>query len=185
MDHTCCPDVLLDNEEKRMLGTKHERGFTLIELIIGFVVVGILFMIGLPNFSLWLQNAQIRTAAESIQDGLQLARSEAVRMNSRVSFSITGNDWSVDALTPASNIQSHSGLTTPNATVTTPQNAIVFTGMGRVTSLTNTTLNVTNANGSTCQGVGGIIRCLNVNVLVGGSIRLCDPALPALNPQSC
>ena len=179
------PGPAARNFSETAYAMKRMAGVTLIELIIGIVIMSIVLALGLPSFQVWLQNVQIRTAAESMQDGLQLARSEAVRMNSRVAFSVTGNNWSVDAVTPAANIQSYSGSTTPNATVTTPQNAIVFTGMGRVTPLANVTFNVTNPTGGTCQAIGGSMRCLNVRVLVGGSIRLCDPALPATNPQSC
>ena len=42
-----------------------------------------------PSFSDWIRNTRIRTAAEAFQNGLQLARAEAVRRNAWVRFQIT------------------------------------------------------------------------------------------------
>jgi prepilin-type N-terminal cleavage/methylation domain-containing protein len=63
-----------------------QRGMTLIEMAIGLVIVGLLLVMALPGFGTWLQNSQIRNAAESLQNGLQLTRAEAVRRNTRVQF---------------------------------------------------------------------------------------------------
>lgn len=67
----------------------YQRGVSLIELIIGIVVLSLVLALGMPSFSAWVQNAQTRTAAESILNGLQLARNEAVRRNANVRFSLT------------------------------------------------------------------------------------------------
>jgi len=64
------------------------KGFTLIELLIGLAVLGILLMIGVPEFRLWIANIQVRNAAESIQNGMKLARMEALRRNTPVTFSL-------------------------------------------------------------------------------------------------
>ncbi len=62
---------------------------SLIELMVGVAIVAILFALGAPSFTAWIQSAQIRTAAEAIQNGIMLARAEAVRRNSFVRFSLT------------------------------------------------------------------------------------------------
>lgn len=62
------------------------RGFSLIELSVILAVIGLLMAIGLPTFQTWLRNVQVRNAAESLQNGLQFARMEALRRNERVSF---------------------------------------------------------------------------------------------------
>jgi type IV fimbrial biogenesis protein FimT len=73
-----------------MLIMRHiQQGVTLVELVIALVILGLLFGYGLPSFSGWIQNAQIRTAAEATQNGLQLARAEAVRRNTQVRFQFT------------------------------------------------------------------------------------------------
>jgi len=68
-----------------------QRGFSLIELMIGLVIMGILFTAGAPAFSDWIQNVRIRNSAESILNGLQLARAEAVRRNAPVRFQLTNS----------------------------------------------------------------------------------------------
>lgn len=67
----------------------YQCGVTLIELLIGIAVLSVLLATGVPMFSEWIQNTQIRTATESIQNGLQLARNEAVKRNANVRFVLT------------------------------------------------------------------------------------------------
>jgi len=63
-----------------------QRGVTLIELMIGLVIFGLLLGLAMPSFTAWIQNTRIRTTAESIINGMQLARAEAVRRNANVRF---------------------------------------------------------------------------------------------------
>jgi type IV fimbrial biogenesis protein FimT len=82
------------------------RGVTLIELAVVLAIVAILLSQAAPMFSAWTENVQIRTATESIQNGLQLARSEAIRRNRNVIFWLTSTanptaaDWLVGCATP-------------------------------------------------------------------------------------
>ncbi len=62
---------------------------TMIELMVGIAIVAVLFSLAAPSFSTWIQNTHIRTAAEAIQNGLMLARAEAVRRNANVRFQLT------------------------------------------------------------------------------------------------
>jgi type IV fimbrial biogenesis protein FimT len=86
---------------------RRQLGVTLIELCVVMAVVAILYAQAAPAFSAWVQNAQIRTAAESIQSGLQLARSEAIRRNRSVIFWLTSTanpaaaDWLVGCANPS------------------------------------------------------------------------------------
>lgn len=73
-----------------MLAIRHtQRGMSLIEIAVGLVLLAILIVSGAPSFSTWLQNSKIRTTAEAIQNGLQLARAEAVRRNALIRFQLT------------------------------------------------------------------------------------------------
>lgn len=62
---------------------------TIVELMVGIVIVALLFALSAPSFTTWIQGTQIRTAAEALQNGLMLARAEAVRRNTLVRFQLT------------------------------------------------------------------------------------------------
>lgn len=190
-----------------MLASKTKiSGVTLIELLIGISLVALLLSFAMPSYQQWIQNLQIRTAAESIQNGLQLARTEAIRRNAAVSLTLTSatrvSDWTVGCVAATADclasIQSRNGgegsanarigtdiagaaFATAITTVAAP--AITFNSFGRVSSPVlggnNFRIDVTNA-------VLASARRLSVVVSPGGQIRLCDPALSlASNPQGC
>lgn len=187
-----------------------QKGLTLIELMIGLSILAILGLLALPSYRAWIQSTQIHTAAESIQNGLQLARAEAVRRNANVQFlltetdpvvanvssalpSVNGRNWMVrvhqpsGSYTAADFIQGRARSEgSRNATISASQNSIVFLPLGRVSPGVDSTATVANPAGGTCVAAGGEMRCLQVSVSAGGRVRMCDPALSlAVNPQGC
>jgi type IV fimbrial biogenesis protein FimT len=68
---------------------------------------------------------------------------------------------------------------------------VYFNGLGRVTSpggaANMTQLAISNPVGGTCEHVdGGAMRCLRINISVGGEARMCDPAVTdATDPRIC
>lgn len=68
-----------------------QAGVSLVELMIGLAIIGFLLFLGVPQFSNFLQNTQIRNAAETTLAGLTLARAEAVRRNAPVRFQLVSN----------------------------------------------------------------------------------------------
>lgn len=73
-----------------------ERGMSLIEVMVAITLAAILLALGAPSFFTGMQNRQIRTAADAIQNGLQVARTEALRRNRTVKFDLRdGNSWTV------------------------------------------------------------------------------------------
>ncbi len=78
-----------------------QRGVSLIEMVTVMAIFAILTGLAVPSFSAWMTNVQIRTATESIQNGLQLARAEAIRRNNPVMFWLSSGtnpltgDWLV------------------------------------------------------------------------------------------
>jgi type IV fimbrial biogenesis protein FimT len=87
--------LLGEEEAVAMLnsGLRAMRGFTLVELMLALAILGILTMLALPSLATWIQNTQLRTAAEGMNAGLTLARAEALRRNTVVRFQL------VDTLT--------------------------------------------------------------------------------------
>jgi type IV fimbrial biogenesis protein FimT len=68
-----------------------QAGVSLIELMIGLAIVAFLLFLGVPEFSVFLQNTQIRNAAETTLAGITLARAEAVRRNAPVRFQLVSD----------------------------------------------------------------------------------------------
>jgi type IV fimbrial biogenesis protein FimT len=71
-----------------------ERGFTLLELLLGLMVSGILAHLAAPNFKGLLEAHQQRSAANSLADGLRFARNEALARNRDVVIHASEDDWS-------------------------------------------------------------------------------------------
>lgn len=82
-----------------------QRGITMIEVMVSIAILAIVLAIGIPNLSSWMQDTQVRSTAESVLTGLQLARAEAVRQNVRTRFQLTSSagmgSWTIttDSLT--------------------------------------------------------------------------------------
>jgi type IV fimbrial biogenesis protein FimT len=64
------------------------QGLTLIELMVTVAILVMLTHALEPSISAWMANTQIRSVASSVQAGLQRARSEAVRRNEPVRFTL-------------------------------------------------------------------------------------------------
>lgn len=65
------------------------RGFSLIELMATVSILAILLLLGIPSYQQWTLNTRIRSATESIQNGLRFARNEAVQRATFVRFQLT------------------------------------------------------------------------------------------------
>ena len=188
-----------------MLRRVAARGFSLIELMVALVIIAVFITMGLPAFSQFLQNTQIRNAAQTTMAGLNLARAEAIRRNTLVRFQLVSDltggcslnagalNWVVSLADPSGACDAAPSDTAAprivqkrsssegsrNAVVaTTGGAAIVFNGLGRVSGgLGITQLNFSNITG-TCEhldATNGTMRCLQIRVSSGGQVKLCDP----------
>lgn len=69
-----------------------QKGFTIIEMAVTMAIFGFLLAAAMPSIGVWMDNIRIRNVAESIQNGLQAARAEAVRRNQPVTLWLVSLD---------------------------------------------------------------------------------------------
>lgn len=65
---------------------KKYSGFSLIELMIALAVLSIIISVGLPRMSVFFKGSRMVTNANDLVAGIHIARSEAIKRNSRVSI---------------------------------------------------------------------------------------------------
>ena len=172
------------------------RGFTFLELMVALTIMGMLLMLGMPSFTTFLRNSEIRSTAESISNGLRAARSEATRLNRPVSFTLAaGNDpsWAINIFNPVSGtliqppIQQYSrfevGKSAQVTRLPTAAIQVTFNGLGRIISPSPiATPNLQQIDVSSV--VNGEAQTLRIYADDLHGIRTCDPdpALKALTP---
>jgi type IV fimbrial biogenesis protein FimT len=159
-----------------------QQGFTLVELIVVVTVIGILASIAAPSYNSMIVNSKIRTTAESVINGLQLARSEAIKRNAPVIFTLNNDSsWSVDVVAGV-NIQTKSAKegADNNITITnTGGNTLTFTALGTATGGQLTRVDV-DYTGSVATNE------LSIRVGAGGNARMCEPNITdSNNPKKC
>jgi type IV fimbrial biogenesis protein FimT len=192
---------MLDHEKRRyVLSAFHKampHGFTLIEMMIVIAIFSITLTFGVSSYRTWVQNSQIRNAAESIQNGIQRARGEAVKCNANVDFTMgAASSWSVThvgacgTLAAGNTLESRSGNEgSKNVTVTeTPAGAttITFNNLGTVAPNADASATLTQVD-LTSSVASADLRNLRVAIGLGGNARVCDPALDvaSTDPRRC
>lgn len=172
-------------------------GFTLIELMIGLTITVLLLLQGVPSFTTFLRNSEIRSTAESIANGVRAARAEASRRNLPVTFTFTAASgdpsWAIHQFDVVSGklvqppIQQYARAEAGTSAVLTraPANAVsvTFSGLGRV--MTPAPLGTPNLQQiDVASKVTGEARTLRVYVDDARGIRTCnpDPAFKAAAP---
>jgi len=182
----------------------HSRGFSLIELMVTVSLAALLMAVAVPAFTTWVANSKVRAVTETLQSGIRLAQTEAMRLNRTVVFSLTndvpsnaakavasGRNWAVNITRLATEddavkfVQgglfgsSGDGVT---ITLSSPADAtaICFGFTGRLVA--TSTSGVTDAK--CLVDVNPVAfdvstsagdRPLRALVSLGGQVRMCDP----------
>jgi len=94
-----------------------QKGFSIIEIAVTLVVLGMVLATAVPSIGDWVRNARIRNETNALVNGLQVARETALRRNRPISFylvnqptgttltntctvSATGTSWVVSVNSP-------------------------------------------------------------------------------------
>lgn len=167
------------------LSAIHQAGFSMIEMMIAVAILAIVTAVALPSYTKFIANTQIRSTAESIKNGLQLARAEAVKRNAQVTFTLADDtSWELgctivdDDNCPAviqSKAANEGSAGNINVELQDSDN-IVFTSLGTVAPIVGQLSQIdidheTLASDDT--------RNLRVMIGAGGNIRMCDPNILA------
>lgn len=76
---------------------RHENGYSLIELSVVLVLLGLVVAVGMPAMQDWLERYRVRTAAQSLAADMQLQRMRAVSRNRRfsVQFNVANSTYTL------------------------------------------------------------------------------------------
>ncbi len=135
-------------------------GFTLVELLIAVVILGILTAVSMPAFSSLIKSQQAKTASFELFATFSLARSEAIKRNSNVTVaqSVSGDwqsGWTIKAGTET--IKTHDPL--KGILVTGAPTSVVYARTGRVVGTTQPSLQIDTAATTTAN-----VRCIKIDL---------------------
>lgn len=174
-------------------------GFSIIEMMIAIVIVAIAMAAAVPSYSSWIQNSHIRNAAESIQNGMQRARAEAVTRNVSVAFVLGGGTfWTVSVVGTGEVVETRPAAeVSPNVSMTVfpapavpavdpPTSTITFGSLGTVVANTPASASITQIDFDSTVLAAAESRDLRIAVGVGGGVRMCDPNVSDTgDPRHC
>lgn len=174
-----------------LMPRRPQSGASLIELMIGLVILAIVLSFGVPVFGTWIANTRIRTAAEAIYNGIQLARAEAVRRNAsvQVAFGAGASTWTVSLANTGEIVQERSAEEGSSNTAITfspgGTSTLTFNALGRVAANLDGSPAITEVKIDSTSVPAADSRELCVMVSTAGVARLCDPQLATTDPRGC
>jgi len=167
--------------------------------MVGLALLALLLVLGMPSFTAFVRNSEIRSTAESLINGLRTAVSEATNRNRTVTFTLAGGgsaDWTITWVDDDNNtqlIQRYSKTEAGGSTnVTTPNGRLLvrFTELGRVQNAGTPNDHIQQID--IASVVSGEARTLRIIVddpnptdpAKPRGLRMCDPdpALLSLSP---
>lgn len=168
-----------------MLTQRNTGGFTLIELLVTIAIVAVLATIAAPSFSVVIANTKIRASSQAINDGLQLARAEAIRLNQPVKLVLNSNTGWTISTNSGTTLQTRvaAGSSASINVTFTPSTAttVTFSGLGRVVANADASASLTQLDISSPNTTSA----LRITIASGGMMRLCDPNAATGDPRIC
>jgi type IV fimbrial biogenesis protein FimT len=76
---------------------RRQSGFTLYELLITVLVIGVILAIGVPNMAEFTQNSRLASTSNDLLSSFQLARSEAARSKNNITICASNNSLDANA----------------------------------------------------------------------------------------
>lgn len=194
-----------------MLSSVRQRGFNMIEVAVTLAVLGLLVAATLPSVAEWIQSLNVRNTAETLQNGLQKARNEAMKRNQVVTFWLVAPKPDAScALSSASaawviSLDDPTGKCADAASATVAPRIVEVYGPEGSTGVTVKAVDKDDADAESVsfngfgQAVaaatpidhidvehsGGSGRRLRVQISSSGGIRMCDRGVTAPDTRAC
>lgn len=183
----------VNREPEQTMMDATARGFTLIELLVTLAVAAILVTIAVPNYQTFVLNSRMSSMSNDLMSALQLARSEAIKRNLRVSVCkstggacVAGGTWAQGWMVfddgdvpgtldgadqPIQIYPALSGTATAAATANV-SNFISYLPTGMPNLAVGTTATIT-----LCPGVSGV-NGRNVQIVAAGRASIVNAVCP-------
>jgi len=78
-----------------LLSMKKDKGFTLLEMMVGIAIVAVVSAIAIPNFYSFAAGMKLRSASRDLYSALQKTRMSAIRQNARWAVEFTSSSYKV------------------------------------------------------------------------------------------
>jgi type IV fimbrial biogenesis protein FimT len=171
-----------------------QRGVSLIEMMTAIAIFTILSVMAFPIFTTWIANQQVRTATESVVEGLRVAQSEALKRNSAVRFVLDPSaGWEAQLAADDTVLKSSKFAegTSKVALTVSPvgTTTVLFDGLGRPFDkdgdrfTKRVTIDVDSS--TVLSDVRKMRIVIDTAAATGVGIRTCDPKLGAGDPRAC
>lgn len=162
----------------------NNKGFSLVELVIVVSLIGVVALMGAPSYQASIANSEIRTVAQSVKGGLQLARLEAIKRNTKIKFTVaTDSAWKIGCNQVTADcpevLQTKSAKENSANDVMLTLNGgtnVVFNSLGMLDSSGGNPLTRVDVN-SMNTSIANDVRPLRVMINTGGNAKVCDPAV--------
>lgn len=115
----------------------HRQGFTLMEMMIGIALIGILTVVAVPNIALFSSGYKLRGAAREVATDLQYARLLAVKENRDIRVDFSTNSYQVVRVSGGTVVKSRS-FSSDYSNVTLTNVSITFYSRGNSSANTVT-----------------------------------------------
>lgn len=159
--------------------------------MVALAIIGVLMAVAVPAFQSWLLNSQIYSAAESVQMGLQRARTEAVMRNKTVEFTLTPGTttWEVGipGNPPFEQSKDKGRLKSVKQTVLPDGSTkVAFDLMGRVlATASDGSPSITSIAFDSTVLQPAESKDLKVTVAASGKTKMCDPNAATTSTRAC